>query len=125
MGGDVANVVEDSEEGGFDKMAKKKGYTDQACNLVLKIIRKSYIQAKETRVRKFEAEVRILEELDHPRINKFIASGSEGVVLSPSGEEIDRGLYYMLLEYVPGTLLWDLCQATGPMGEDCTRFFAE
>lgn len=48
--------------------------------------------------------------------------GSDGHVLKPSGREI-KNLVYILLEYVPGGLLFDLCQTVGGMGEEGGRFF--
>jgi len=43
-------------------------------------------------------------------------------VLKPSGREI-KNLVYIILEYVSGGLLFDLCQTVGGMGEDAGRFF--
>jgi len=42
--------------------------------------------------------------------------------LKPSGRKIEN-LVYILLEYVSGGLLFDLCQTMGGMGEDYGRFF--
>jgi len=42
--------------------------------------------------------------------------------LKPSGRKIEN-LVYILLEYVAGGLLFDLCQTMGGMGEDYGRFF--
>jgi len=43
-------------------------------------------------------------------------------VLKPSGREI-KNLVYILLEYVTGGLLFDLCQTVGGMGEEAGRYF--
>ena len=48
--------------------------------------------------------------------------GSDGTVLKPSGRKIEN-LVFILLEYVSGGLLFDLCQTMGGMGEDYGRFF--
>jgi serine/threonine protein kinase len=48
--------------------------------------------------------------------------GSDGHVKKPSGREITN-LVYILLEYVTGGLLFDLCQTVGGMGEDDGRYF--
>jgi serine/threonine protein kinase len=42
--------------------------------------------------------------------------------LKPSGRKIEN-LVYILLEFVSGGLLFDLCQTMGGMGEDYGRFF--
>jgi hypothetical protein len=44
------------------------------------------------------------------------------MVRKPSGREIPN-LVYILLEYVTGGLLFDVCQAIGGMGEEDGRFF--
>jgi len=44
--------------------------------------------------------------------------------VKPSGREICN-LVYIILEYVPGGLFFDLCQAAGGMGEDGGRFFMD
>lgn len=62
--------------------------------------------------------------LDHKNINKIIGYGSDGKIVKPSGREICN-LVYIILEYVPGGLFFDLCQAAGGMGEEGGRFFME
>lgn len=42
--------------------------------------------------------------------------------MKPSGRKIEN-LVYILLEFVSGGLLFDLCQTMGGMGEDYGRFF--
>ena len=42
--------------------------------------------------------------------------------MKPSGRKIEN-LVYILLEYVSGGLLFDLCQTMGGMGEEYGRFF--
>ena len=55
--------------------------------------------------------------LEHKNINKIIGYGSDGKIVKPSTREITN-LVYIILEYVPGGLFFDLCQAGGGMGED-------
>jgi len=52
----------------------------------------------------------------------IVGYGSDGHVLKPSGREI-KNLVYILLEYVAGGLLFDLCQTVGGMGEEAGRYF--
>jgi len=42
--------------------------------------------------------------------------------VKPSGREINN-LVYILLEYIPGGLLFDVCQTLGGMGEESGKFF--
>jgi len=48
--------------------------------------------------------------------------GDAGQVLKPSGRIIDN-LVFIVMEFVQGGLLFDLCQTMGAMGEDAGRFF--
>ena len=48
--------------------------------------------------------------------------GSDGKVVKPTGREAD-GIVFLLLEFVSGGLLFDLCETLGGMGEDAGRFF--
>jgi len=48
--------------------------------------------------------------------------GDAGQVVKPSGRVIDN-LVYIIMEFVQGGLLFDLCQTMGAMGEDAGRFF--
>jgi serine/threonine protein kinase len=52
----------------------------------------------------------------------MIDYGDSGQVLKPSGRVIDN-LVFILMEFVQGGLLFDLCQTMGAMGEDAGRFF--
>lgn len=48
--------------------------------------------------------------------------GSDGYVKKPSGREI-KNLVYIMLEYIQGGLLFDVCQTMSGMGEDAGRYF--
>ena len=60
--------------------------------------------------------------LKHQNIVNILGWGSDGIVKKPSGREINN-LVYILLEYVTGGLLFDVCQTMGGMGEDAGRYF--
>ena len=60
--------------------------------------------------------------MKHDNIVNILGYGSDGHVKKPSGREISN-LVYILLEYVEGGLLFDLCQTIGGMGEDDGRYF--
>ena len=62
--------------------------------------------------------------MNHHNINRIIGYGSDGKIVKPSGREISN-LVYIVLEYVPGGLFFDLCQAAGAMGEEGGRYFME
>ena len=48
--------------------------------------------------------------------------GDDGQVIKPSGRSITN-LVFIVMEFVQGGLLFDLCQTMGAMGEDAGRFF--
>jgi serine/threonine protein kinase len=43
-------------------------------------------------------------------------------VVKPSGREL-TGLVYIVLEFVQGGLLFDICQLVGGLGEESARYF--
>jgi serine/threonine protein kinase len=53
-------------------------------------------------------EVVILQTLKHPNIIKILEFGDQGWVLKPSGRQLD-GLVYIVLEFISGGLLFDVC----------------
>jgi len=61
--------------------------------------------------------------MDHSGIVKMLDFGDAGQVLKPSGRLI-TDLVYIMMEFVQGGLLFDLCQLMSTMGEDSGRFFA-
>lgn len=63
-----------------------------------------------------------MQGLKHQNIVNILGYGSDGYVKKPSGREI-KNLVFILLEYIPGGLLFDLCQTCGGMGEDAGRYF--
>jgi len=76
----------------------------------------------ENSIKSVEQEIQILHGLTHMNIVNIKGYGSDGHVKKPSGREI-KNLVYIYLEYVPGGLLFDLCQTMGGMGEDSGRYF--
>ena len=59
---------------------------------------------------------------NHNNIVKILGYGSKGAV-TKKGKTIVDNLTYILMEYVEGGCLYDLCQSLGGMGEDIGRFF--
>lgn len=68
-------------------------------------------------------EITILKSMQHFNIVQMYDFGDNGTVLKPSGRVIPN-LVYILMEFVSGGLLFDLCQLMSSMGEDAGRFFA-
>lgn len=88
----------------------------------MKLLREEFLQRDQDSIKSVEQEIQILQGLNHQTIVNIVGYGSDGHVLKPSGREI-KNLVYILLEYVTGGLLFDLCQTVGGMGEDAGRYF--
>lgn len=54
----------------------------------------------------------------------LIGFGADGTIVKPSGQQI-HNFVYIMLEYIPGGLLYDLCENVGGLGEDGAHFFME
>jgi serine/threonine protein kinase len=87
----------------------------------LKLLREEFLNRDKDSIKSVEQEIQILEGLKHKNIVNIKGWGSDGHVKKPSGREI-KNLVYILLEYVTGGLLFDVCQTVGAMGEDAGRF---
>lgn len=54
----------------------------------------------------------------------MLGYGSNGKIVKPSGREI-FDLVYIIMEYIPGGIFFDVCQNVGAMGEDGGHFFMD
>jgi len=52
----------------------------------------------------------------------MLDKGEKGTIKKPNGTEVDD-LYYIVLEYVPQGILYDVVEYFGGVGEDGGRFF--
>jgi serine/threonine protein kinase len=92
--------------------------------VALKFIRSEVLANDESALQSLKQEIKILNGLKHPNINKFIDYGSDGKIVKPSGRVIPN-LIYIILDYVPGGIFYDLCQAAGGVGEQGGRYFLD
>lgn len=60
--------------------------------------------------------------LNHKNVVGLKSYGSEGSVVKPSGRRIGN-LVYIIMDYVEGGLLFDVCNKLKGMGEDVGREF--
>jgi len=74
----------------------------------LKLLREEFLSRDKDSIKSVEQEIQILQGLNHGNIVNIIGYGSDGHVLKPSGREI-KNLVFIMLEYVTGGLLFDLC----------------
>lgn len=111
-------------EGNTSKVYLCRSIADPKKQVALKLLREEFLSRDKDSVKAVEQEIQILQGLNHSNIVNILGYGSDGYVKKPSGREISN-LVYIILEFVPGGLLFDLCQTLGGMGEEGGRFFLE
>jgi serine/threonine protein kinase len=109
-------------EGNTSKVYLARSIKDPSHKVALKILREEFLNRDSDSIRSVEQEIQILNGLKHKNVVNIVGYGTDGHVLKPSGREI-KNLVYILLEYVSGGLLFDVCQTLGSMGEDGGRYF--
>lgn len=88
----------------------------------IKILKEEFLRRDNDSIISVHNEITILKNLEHAGIIRMFEYGDSGKVVKPSGRVIDN-LVYIVMEFVQGGLLFDLCQTMGAMGEDAGRFF--
>merc|ERR1712195_151651 len=109
-------------EGNTSKVYLARSLKDPKKQVALKLLREEFLQRDTDSIKAVEQEIQILQGLKHDYIVNIEGWGSDGKVIKPSGREINN-LVYILLEYIPGGLLFDVCQTLGGMGEENGKFF--
>lgn len=90
--------------------------------MAIKILKEEFLRRDEDSILSVQNEITILKNLNHMGIIRMVDFGDAGQVVKPSGRVINN-LVFIVMEYVAGGLLFDLCQTMGAMGEDAGRFF--
>ena len=67
-------------------------------------------------------EMEIHSKLDHKTIVKVIECGENGKITKSPGNTID-GLYFMIMEYVPAGIMFDIIEQFSGVGEIIAKFF--
>ena len=109
-------------EGNTSKVYMARNISNPKQIVALKLLREEFLQRDVDSIKAVENEIQILQGLKHENIINIVGWGSDGNVKKPSGREINN-LVYILLEYVSGGLLFDVCQTIGGMGENGGRYF--
>jgi serine/threonine protein kinase len=109
-------------EGNTSKVYMARSLEDKDKIVALKLLKEEFLQRDSQSIKSVEQEIQILQGLNHGNIVNILGWGSDGTVLKPSGRKIEN-LVFILLEYVTGGLLFDVCQTLGGMGEDGGRYF--
>lgn len=90
--------------------------------VAIKILKEEFLRRDNDSILSVHNEITILKNIDHNGVVAMHGYGDSGEVLKPSGRRITN-LVYIMMEFVPGGLLFDLCQTMGAMGENAGRFF--
>lgn len=114
-------ILKSLGEGNTSKvyLGKMLGTEDYAA---IKILKEEFLRRDNDSILSVHNEITILKNLQHAGIINMYEYGDAGQVVKPSGRVIEN-LVYIVMEFVQGGLLFDLCQTMGAMGEDAGRFF--
>lgn len=61
--------------------------------------------------------------MNHQNIVKVYQAGHDGEMTFPDNGPLSTGVSFMIMEYVQGKLLYDICDQFGALGEKVGRFF--
>ena len=118
------SILKSCGEGNTSKVYIARDNTVSYERLVaIKILKEEFLRRDQESIISVNNEIKILKNLKHPGIIDMTEFGDTGTVVKPSTRVI-QNLVYLVMEYVQGGLLFDLCQLMGAMGEDAGRFFA-
>lgn len=116
-------ILKSLGEGNTSKVYLGRNLTNPQHLVAIKILRDEFLKRDEHTILSVQNEITILQSLDHSGIVRMLEFGDSGHVLKPSGRVIPN-LVYIMMEFVQGGLLFDLCELMAAMGEDTGRFFA-
>jgi len=115
-------ILKSLGEGNTSKVYLARNMQNPTEHVAIKILKDEFLKRDHDSILSVHNEITILKNLDHAGIIRMVDYGDAGQVLKPSGRMIDN-LVFIIMEFVQGGLLFDLCQTMGAMGEDAGRFF--
>ena len=121
MFNDEFEIVKSLGEGNTSKVYLARSNVDGRF-VAIKILKEEFLRRDNDSILSVHNEITILKNMNHFNIVALLGYGDSGEVVKPSGRHINN-LVYLMMEYVPGRLLFDLCQSMGAMGEHAGRFF--
>ena len=81
---------------------------DQEQYVAIKILKEEFLRRDQDSILSVHNEITILKNLQHQGIINMYEYGDAGQVLKPSGRIIEN-LVFIVMEFVQGGLLFDLC----------------
>lgn len=115
-------ILKSLGEGNTSKVYLARSLANPNEHVAIKILKDEFLKRDHDSILSVHNEITILKNLDHAGIIRMVDYGDAGQVVKPSGRVIE-GLVFIIMEFVQGGLLFDLCQTMGAMGEDAGRFF--
>jgi hypothetical protein len=116
-------ILKSLGEGNTSKVYLGRSLANPSVQVAIKVLKEEFLKRDSDAILSVRNEITILKSLQHQGIIKMLEYGDAGEVLKPSGRTLNN-LVFIIMEFVQGGLLFDLCQMMGSMGEDAGRFFA-
>lgn len=88
----------------------------------LKLIKNEFINRDQENRDTVVQEMEILGSLKHKNIIGAVDQGFDGTISKPSGKVL-KSLPFIIMEYVPGGILFDFCKNIGGFGEETGKLF--
>lgn len=102
------NILKSLGEGHTSKVYLAQSIAQPSLLVAIKVIKEEFIAKEKDAFTSVENEVTILKSLKHAGIVNLLQYGDAGEVVKPSGRVIPN-LVYLVLEFVQGGLLFDVC----------------
>lgn len=113
-------LIEVLGEGSTARVWLARLIEDPTQQFAIKIMSSKFLKMKDS-ILSVKKEIKIIQDLSHEGIIKLHEYGDDGIITHNGKLYINQ--VYLALEYVEGSLLFDLCKSNGAMGEDVGRFF--
>jgi serine/threonine protein kinase len=101
-------------------LARKVENKDE--KVAVKVMKKEFLKSGDNAKKSIVSEIKILEQIKHENIVSIQDYGDNGIISKPSGSQKEN-LVFLVLEYAPGGLLFEICEDLGLLGENNARVF--
>ena len=81
---------------------------DPAHLVAIKMIKNEYLKRTDTASSNIQQEIKMMQLVSHKNAVQFIDCGANGTISKPNGS-ILASINYIVMEYVQGGLLFDIC----------------
>jgi len=115
-------IIQNLGSGNTAKVYLGRSIKEPSKLVAIKIMKTEYLNRNAKIMKNIEQEIQILGCMNHKNIVRLIDYGTDGEIIKPSGRQI-QNIVYIMMEYISGGLMFNLCQNLGGMGEDVGRFF--